>query len=169
MVLVRQKDRQKPIQLNRKATGGRSAPLMPGRRDSFHAGGRTHLLKKASMKIPSLPTRSWSASLKSSLGGNSSSWRDGERICSRLSPWRSLGRKRGRGSYLWRHLHRGGGHGGGFGLLRLVIRGQRGGDAVGWRHWEVPLETVLCVNGRKLQFEWKGKSFQPRSDAGGRE
>lgn len=34
----------------------------------------SYLLKKASMKIPSLPTRSWSASLKSSLGGNSSSW-----------------------------------------------------------------------------------------------
>jgi hypothetical protein len=32
-----------------------------------------HLLKKASMKMPSFPTLSWSTSLKSSLGGKSSS------------------------------------------------------------------------------------------------
>lgn len=37
-----------------------------------HTG--THSLKKASIKMPSFPTRSWSTSLKSSRGGKSSSW-----------------------------------------------------------------------------------------------
>lgn len=41
------------------------------------------------------------------------------------------------------HLHSGGSHGGRFGLLRFVICGQRSGDAVGRRHWEVTSETSL--------------------------
>lgn len=54
------------------------------------------------------------------------------------------------------HLHSGGSHGGRFGLLRFVICGQRGGDAVGRRHWEVSSETGLCGNGRRrLGYEGK--------------
>lgn len=46
--------------------------------------------------------------------------------------------------YPLRHVHGGRGHGGRFGLLRLVVRGQRGGDAVGRRHWEIPAEASVC-------------------------
>lgn len=58
----------------------------------------------------------------------------------------------------WHHLHSGGSHGGSFGLLRFVIRGQRGGDAVGRRHWEVATETGLCGSegGGDVSKERKG-------------
>lgn len=56
----------------------------------------------------------------------------------------------------WNHLHSGGRHGGCFGLLRLIICGQGGGNAVGRRHWEVTSETSRC-GGRRRRLGYKGK------------
>lgn len=53
----------------------------------------------------------------------------------------------------WHDVHSGDSHGGRFGLLRLVVCGQRCGDAVGRRHGEVTLETSLC--GRRRGFGYK--------------
>lgn len=60
----------------------------------------------------------------------------------------------------WHHLHSGGSHGGRFGLLRFVICGQRSGDAVGRRHWEVTSETSLCGNDEDCYKRNKGDRMQ---------
>lgn len=53
-------------------------------------------------------------------------------------------KKKSRETYPWYHLHCGRSHGGCFGLLRFIVCGQRGGDAVRRRHGEVTTETSLC-------------------------
>lgn len=88
--MVKQKDRKKPIQLKRKATSERKMSfrfiwLSQVNDDWSTNTWRPHmlksqrscffffLLKKVSMKMPSFPILSWSASSKSSLATKSSS------------------------------------------------------------------------------------------------